>query len=310
MADPAENLIQAMGLGDLLSMPLEALIEADAAAACATTEMIREYGFEREPDDPPDALGRLRMLRFSYDELDAEGERIRRFVEVPLITLMALPLLNIKDARLEFSVDIFGAMKTETAPLPTATRQARTAAPREERRTLLAQFSTAGPAAARTTATRASADLDLTVTLEQGDLPAGVSHLLRLGAEGALLGDPEPIEDDSETSARFRLDPEIDAVRLNPAKPEATLYFRLETASGRPQPEATVSIIQKRASRLIFDAKRLVTDAAGRGAIRLAARFEKGAKPAQEKFSLRYDLFLETGEYARFDRPLTVMLGG
>ena len=62
--------------------------------------------------------GKLKMVSFSYYRPVAGGQPQAFQVEVPLILLIPLPTLAIRDAQLDFSVEIFGMVdKTSSDPV-------------------------------------------------------------------------------------------------------------------------------------------------------------------------------------------------
>ena len=115
------NIVGSIDLGELFAMPLEALINADAEAAKTFAAFIQEYGFERPgPGGGGNRpYGKLKMVSFSYYRPVAGGQPQAFQVEVPLILLIPLPTLAIRDAQLDFSVEIFGMVdKQSSDPVP------------------------------------------------------------------------------------------------------------------------------------------------------------------------------------------------
>lgn len=98
-------------------MPIEALINADAEAAKTFAAFIHEYGFERPgPGGGGNRpYGKLKMVSFSYYRPVAGGQPQAFQVEVPLILLIPLPTLAIRDAQLDFSVEIFGMVDKQSS---------------------------------------------------------------------------------------------------------------------------------------------------------------------------------------------------
>lgn len=116
----------ATSLYQLLGAPLFALIEAERYAAHATAEFIKEMGFEQsEPpkgkvtsgsDLPRRELGKLRTLSFKQKRTTSEGQAAMFTVEVPLLSILPIPALQIKEAELEFFVKIVGLDTQATVP--------------------------------------------------------------------------------------------------------------------------------------------------------------------------------------------------
>ena len=326
MPDNYDNLIQAMGLGDLLALPIEALVEADAAAARAAAELIRDYGFERDADDDPNAYGRLRTVRFTYDAPDTAGVVRQHAVQIPLLLLIPLSLLSVREAQFDFSVDVFGAMEPDTAAPAGAGHAARARSPgassasasaaAPKRRALIAQYA-AAPALRRDIAgdmtQTVSADLSVTVRVEQSDLPAGIAQLLRLTSEGVIDSeveadgdgetdppdgpdkpdpdDPDPDEPDPSepASPTIALEPDAAQVSLSAGRPYREFAISLTHASGEPVSGARVQLILPQDGLLIARPPKLQTDRRGAAAFRIGADFRGLEKPVTRTLILRYE---------------------
>lgn len=101
----------ALSLYQLLGAPLYALIQAETFAANATVEFIENVGFEAPQADADkkeatDDLGKLRTLTFRQERRDASGQAASYKVEVPLLSMLPIPALQIREADLEFFVKI------------------------------------------------------------------------------------------------------------------------------------------------------------------------------------------------------------
>lgn len=105
----------AQSLYQILGAPLHALIEAESAAANATAAFIEQVGFA-EDDEPPNIpeeekksrrhVGKLRTLSFHQERLAGDGSMTKYKVEVPLLSIVPIPALQIKEADLEFYAKI------------------------------------------------------------------------------------------------------------------------------------------------------------------------------------------------------------
>lgn len=107
-------------LYQLIGAPLLALIQAETQAARATADFIENIGFEPDPEQKADeiedgALGSMRMAKFSNKMQGADGKVRAMDVSVPLLSLVPVPALQIKDAELEFYVKILDFSKEQTA---------------------------------------------------------------------------------------------------------------------------------------------------------------------------------------------------
>lgn len=176
--------ISAIDLGELIGSPLAALVQAEARAAMTTAEFIEEVGFRAEEttsegttNDPT-----LRMARFRYTKPDVNGEPSEFTVEVPLLALMPIPALQIKEATVGLVARI-----TDVISEP-VTKGSTGVAPRPKGR-LLDQIRSrqvriaAKPVASsgtRTQEIRGSYDLDISIKLGQADTTVGIERLLQV----------------------------------------------------------------------------------------------------------------------------------
>jgi hypothetical protein len=185
-----EISVRALRLWELLGATLVAVIQADALAAKATLEFVEGVGFVAPADDGDGAItgtterGRLRMASFRYSKRD-ENDEIAEFVaEVPVLSLVPIPALQVKDATFSFAVKIDDITKVEGAP--TAEEPTTTAAPASRLVQWLRPTDTqliARPAAAsgrKTQETRSTHHLDVRVTMSQADIPAGMEKIFNL----------------------------------------------------------------------------------------------------------------------------------
>lgn len=112
------ELLSVVGLAELFALPLTALVDADVYGAQAFLAFLKEFAFEPLPNGNPDDYGKLRTVTFFYTANGPGGVPQQMRVEVPWISLVPLPLLSIKDAHIEFEVEVVGITETtQTTPL-------------------------------------------------------------------------------------------------------------------------------------------------------------------------------------------------
>ena len=106
-----------LSLFEIIGAPLHALVEAETHAARATAEFIRDFGFEKvrsgAEEDAIDDFGKLRTVTFIQEKRERSGEVVQYRIEVPLLSLVPIPALQIKDAELEFYVKILETIRTK-----------------------------------------------------------------------------------------------------------------------------------------------------------------------------------------------------
>ena len=99
---------QVMELKDLISGPLAATIDADSIATRRYLSYLMELAFESY-DKETGKVGELRMLEFNYQSHDVDGTHQQQ-VKIPLLTLVPLPLLQVKEADFDFDIQIVDAL--------------------------------------------------------------------------------------------------------------------------------------------------------------------------------------------------------
>lgn len=167
--------VEALELGQVLGSLLGSVVQAQAESARATVDFVEDVGFEETTDGD-----RLRTVKLRYSKKDENGVPAEFEAEVPLLTLVNIPSLAVKQAKLSFSYDLVTAVE-ETKPsagvLPMITKL-------EAAR--LTGF-VRSPATSTSTApgtTRRTTSIDLEVTLEQQEMPLGVERLFDLAELG------------------------------------------------------------------------------------------------------------------------------
>ena len=184
-----------LDLGSIFAAPLVSVIKADVLAAREFTGFLSSFGFVNDGNGESGThLGALKTVTFSYKRPGPNGELQDAVVEIPLLSLVPLPLLQVTDAEFTFNVHVLesdsGALG---APPPLVTppalrgqeggENAPQPPPAPQVRAMLA------PAPPATTSDRPSSqrslDANMTVKLamKQADVPAGISALLQLMGE-------------------------------------------------------------------------------------------------------------------------------
>ncbi len=170
---------QVMELKDLISGPLAATIDADTIAARRYLSYLMELAFDSY-DKESGKVGELRMLEFTYQSHDIEGNHLQH-VKIPLLTLVPLPLLQVKEADFDFDIQIVDALSADrdaTFSLKNG------AAPKDNMpegvklRVSMASVKTD----ARKSGVQQSltANMKVKVRMEQADMPGGLANLLHL----------------------------------------------------------------------------------------------------------------------------------
>ena len=102
--------IRSLPLYEIIGGPLLAIIQAEAKAAQTTLEYIESVGFtdvkKGNAQKAATDIGNLRMASFNYRKLDENGELAEFEVSVPVLSLVPIPAVQVRDAKIEFSVKI------------------------------------------------------------------------------------------------------------------------------------------------------------------------------------------------------------
>jgi hypothetical protein len=165
--------VEALQLSQVLGSLLGSIVQAQAESARATVDFVESVGFEAA-----DGGDRMRSVKLRYSKKDENGELAEFEVQVPLLALVNIPSLAIRQAKLALSYDIV-TVTTASSPSsqPTLPIEARLPA------ATLTGF--IRPASQETPGTdRRTTCVDLEVTLEQQPVPIGVERLFDLAELG------------------------------------------------------------------------------------------------------------------------------
>lgn len=191
----------ALSFYQLIGAPLYALVEAETYAAEATAQFIERVGFQRpageEAERPPEDFGELRKVTFYQERRGPDAEPATYKVEVPLLSILPIPALQIKDAELEFAVKVIETISSEGAgPRPQAGGGSAAEERPEEgpsakliptppRIDLKAQMGRSRPLGPGVQKSQLDMQVYIKIRVEQADVPAGLSRLFNL-MEGSI----------------------------------------------------------------------------------------------------------------------------
>ena len=184
---------------DLIGGPLIATIEADFTASQRFVEYMLEYGMEKLSDENvPDIaidpqtnkpFGRLKMVTFWYTQANPKTGGNDYFrVEVPLLSLIPLPLLQIQQADFDFNIRLFSEIEYKSEPagqkgaLENGVKSVEEKATKSEIGELKGFKARLSPSTGRSEDGKISTSLDanmkVTVKMKQADLPVGLASLM------------------------------------------------------------------------------------------------------------------------------------
>lgn len=183
---------QVMELQQLIAGPLVSTIEADTLSSRRYLEMLQLIAFEDVTEGDRN-IRRLRTLKFAYQETNVNGYR-NKVVSIPLVTLLPLPLLQIKEADFDFDINILDAVSSGTVE-SFDYGEGKIEQSNENRRPFRLRASLAPKSGSGSYSDKSeqqlSANMKVHVKMRQADMPAGLSNLLRLTAGNLQVEDAE-----------------------------------------------------------------------------------------------------------------------
>ena len=168
--------LQSLPFHQIIGAPLTAIVAGQAQAAQATAEFIERVGFERSADGKTGEIGKLKMVTFSYKKPDVNGDLKEYVLEIPLLSMVPIPSIEVKEAELEFNIKV-----TDVQTVQGQTQVSDTNAPagdwmsteRIELRTTMGKMQTSE---------NRNVDIQMNVKmkLQRSDIPDGIQHLFRV----------------------------------------------------------------------------------------------------------------------------------
>ncbi|WP_192456566.1 DUF2589 domain-containing protein [Musicola keenii] len=158
---------------ELIGAPLLGFVQAEHQAAQATLEMVEQLGFEHTSEGK-----RLRTTAFFTEKCGADGRIERTEHQIPILSLMPIPMMQTKHADLEFGIKINDFELSATSPGLASTEEDNGfMAPRRlQMKASLGRMDAGDGGQHR----GAQMDMRIKLTIQPGDFPNGISRLLRL----------------------------------------------------------------------------------------------------------------------------------
>ena len=179
-AEPPAPQGSVLSLSQLIGAPINALVEAEAQAAMATARFIRMVGFTGTGEDMNE-LGELQMARFNRRRRNRDGTVEDVEVQIPLLSMLPIPALQIRDAELDYTVRILQteAIQPSDGAQESMTQRTPEGEPIARLRASFAREPRAGD--------RRSTDMlvKMKLRIEQADMPNGLAQLLALASESS-----------------------------------------------------------------------------------------------------------------------------
>lgn len=164
-----------MDLRQLIAAPLVATVDADALSTKKYLDHLFTVAFEPDENDK-NLPGKLRYISFNYKE----GNKIRT-ISLPLMSLVPLPLLQVKEAEFNFDINIVDSVVTQAEKSFQIRQPAEGDSEDEEQEfALRATLATQSQTSSEKSSSSMRANMKVKVVMQQADIPGGLTNLLQL----------------------------------------------------------------------------------------------------------------------------------
>lgn len=165
-----------INFSELIAAPLSAAIEADAEAAQKTAEFIQKYGFTQSAD----GSSGLKMVTFGYQRVNAQtGAEETVEVQVPVLSLVPIPLLQVKNIEFKFAIEMQFSEQTKTS----SGQKPASEEPGSDRPAFKAKLSPNQGDSSSNSNKSVSSNMSINVVMQRADMPAGLINLMPMFAD-------------------------------------------------------------------------------------------------------------------------------
>lgn len=164
-------------ISDLLGAPIAAVVQAEAIAARATADFIKEVGFTKDTDAIDPDFGSIKNISFSYLRQNADGSAQTASITVPLLTIVPIPTLRVAQAVIELDLAITQPEETSTGGSNSKSNQAFGVA---QPLRLKALFAKKPLPQSSNTGNSISGNMNVKITMEQAEPTIGMVQLLSI----------------------------------------------------------------------------------------------------------------------------------
>ena len=186
--------ITSIPLYQILGAPLAAIVQAEIQAAQATVEFIEKVGFKPVEGHPENHYGDLQMVTFKYSKTGVGGKVVEFKVEIPLISIVPIPAIQISDAKIDFAVEINDAVKLDSnVRLSVPPKKDQDSSIESEMVLFKAGLASKDSKTA----------MNVTINIKQADISAGMQALFRIMDQGisSVSQDSEKEDDKKDKSS-------------------------------------------------------------------------------------------------------------
>ena len=175
--------LRSLPLFELIGAPMVAIVQAQSQAARATVEFIEQVGFN-PPDEEAAAseldVGDLRMAEFRYRKADERGEQTDFVARVPVLSLVPIPGIQVKTAKVAFTAKITDVISEEAKTTQSKRATNQPSYLRPALTNLRGTLATGTKASGDKNAARGNFEINIEIELEQMPLAPGLEKILNL----------------------------------------------------------------------------------------------------------------------------------
>lgn len=238
-----QNAWDVSSIETIFFVPISSIIKADFFAAQQFLDYIQSFGFSGEENESSGNenrkgfIGDLRMTSFRFRQSTEGGQSEDRFLRVPALSMIPLPLLQVKEANFDFAVRVVQAQR-EDPPGPVLLN----GKPNDDvvddcnwKAMLVAERSGGKDSPDGSSTSYVNANIKVKMKVHQSDMPAGISRLL------AVMNDNAQI-------VSARLVPDSANIHLSPGDEQRVTLYAFDY-SGEPVKDAPIQRTGKPASQ-------------------------------------------------------------
>ena len=236
---------------ELIGAPLLSFVQAEFQATQTTLEFIERLGFTGEGKNGE--LGELKMMRFRQHQSDEQGRNKPVDVEIPLLSMVPIPIMQVKQADLEFELKITdyqefrgngvlnNSAHSRRGDFKGSAQSDQQDDPDDFMSPNLLQMKAVMANSGGNSATKREAQMKVKLRLEPSDFPTGLSHLLELMDKGVKSS---PVENPVHSIKLFfsnnvQTAPEGFTLFLGDNYPQFTLRAKVLDKEGNSVPAGT-----------------------------------------------------------------------
>lgn len=177
---------QVLALRQLIAAPLVATIEADAMTTRSYIDVLKEVAFDGQNIDGKHELGSLHTFTFQYIQSES-GRKIMKSVQIPVISLIPIPLLQIKEAIFDFEIKILDSVSEVKEASYSFEEKSEEVQSTNDYISMRASLAPQSGNSKNQKDHSQTANMKVKVVMHQADMPSGLANLLSLSANNMTV---------------------------------------------------------------------------------------------------------------------------